>query len=311
MARTMIEFHLDPRSGAAPYLQIVQQVKEALRLGLLDVGDQLPTVREVVAISRSTRTRLRRGIASSRRAGLVEARPAGARSSPARSSPSQKHHEALRREFERRLESAERAGLDEESIRADLDDPPGGVRPPSGMSAPLVLRGGGSATGDAGRCATARSRSPSGRSASRARTVRGSRRSSAGRSGCWHRRRAASRCSVAIRGASRTSSPASGSLRARPPCTAPSPCATRSSSRARQIRAGLVDRERVPDPSRPHRRVSSLSAGEWSRLALAVALGKRPSLILLDEPFERLDPLAAREFLQLLMDGPPSSRPRL
>ena len=31
------------------YLQIVQQVKEALRLGLLDVGDQLPTVREVVA----------------------------------------------------------------------------------------------------------------------------------------------------------------------------------------------------------------------------------------------------------------------
>ena len=45
----MIEFHLDPRSGVAPYLQIVQQVKEALRLGLLDVGDQLPTVREVVA----------------------------------------------------------------------------------------------------------------------------------------------------------------------------------------------------------------------------------------------------------------------
>ena len=45
----MIEFHLDPRSGVATYLQIVQQVKEALRLGLLDVGDQLPTVREVVA----------------------------------------------------------------------------------------------------------------------------------------------------------------------------------------------------------------------------------------------------------------------
>ena len=50
-------------------------------------------------------------------------------------------------------------------------------------------------------------------------------------------------------------------------------------------------------------RVSALSAGERSRLALAVALGKRPELILLDEPFERLDPLAAREFLQLLMDG--------
>ena len=53
----------------------------------------------------------------------------------------------------------------------------------------------------------------------------------------------------------------------------------------------------------PGQRVSSLTAGERSRLALAVALGKRPALVLLDEPFERLDPLAAREFLQLLMDG--------
>ena len=45
----MIEFHLDSRSGVAPYLQIVQQVRQALRLGLLGVGDQLPTVKEVVA----------------------------------------------------------------------------------------------------------------------------------------------------------------------------------------------------------------------------------------------------------------------
>jgi ABC-2 type transport system ATP-binding protein len=51
------------------------------------------------------------------------------------------------------------------------------------------------------------------------------------------------------------------------------------------------------------RRVSALNAGERARLALAVALGKRPALLLLDEPFARLDPLAAREFLQMLMDG--------
>ena len=51
------------------------------------------------------------------------------------------------------------------------------------------------------------------------------------------------------------------------------------------------------------RRVSSLTSGERARLALCLALGKRPSLVLLDEPFARLDPLAAREFLQLLMNG--------
>jgi len=34
---------------APPYLQIVQQVCQALRMGVLEVGDKLPTVREVVA----------------------------------------------------------------------------------------------------------------------------------------------------------------------------------------------------------------------------------------------------------------------
>jgi ABC-2 type transport system ATP-binding protein len=48
-------------------------------------------------------------------------------------------------------------------------------------------------------------------------------------------------------------------------------------------------------------RVGGLSGGHQAQLALAVALAKRPRLLLLDEPLARLDPLARHEFLGLLM----------
>jgi GntR family transcriptional regulator len=45
----VIEFHLDRRSGVAPYLQVIHQVRQALRLGLLRQGDHLPKVKDVAA----------------------------------------------------------------------------------------------------------------------------------------------------------------------------------------------------------------------------------------------------------------------
>jgi GntR family transcriptional regulator len=45
----VFEFQLDPTSGVATYLQLVQQVRQAVRLGVLRPGDQLPTAREVVS----------------------------------------------------------------------------------------------------------------------------------------------------------------------------------------------------------------------------------------------------------------------
>lgn len=44
----MINFYLDSKSGITPYLQLVQQVRRAVLLGQLRVGDQLPTVKSVV-----------------------------------------------------------------------------------------------------------------------------------------------------------------------------------------------------------------------------------------------------------------------
>ena len=44
-----IEFRLEASSGVPTYVQLVQQVEQALRLGYLKPGDQLPKVRDVVA----------------------------------------------------------------------------------------------------------------------------------------------------------------------------------------------------------------------------------------------------------------------
>jgi ABC-2 type transport system ATP-binding protein len=48
-------------------------------------------------------------------------------------------------------------------------------------------------------------------------------------------------------------------------------------------------------------RIGHLSGGQHAQVALALALGKRPELLVLDEPAGNLDPLARREFLQVLM----------
>src|SRR5271155_1778561 len=71
----MIEFQLDTASGVATYLQLIQQVRQALQLGLLEPGDQLPTAQQVVsklAINPNTVLKAYRDL---ERDGLVRARP--------------------------------------------------------------------------------------------------------------------------------------------------------------------------------------------------------------------------------------------
>ncbi|MEU9995639.1 GntR family transcriptional regulator [Streptomyces sp. NPDC048370] len=70
----MLEYRIDRRSGVATYLQIVQQTEQALRMGLLEPGDQLPTAREVVETTAINPNTVLKAYRELERAGLVEAR---------------------------------------------------------------------------------------------------------------------------------------------------------------------------------------------------------------------------------------------
>jgi GntR family transcriptional regulator len=115
----VIDFHLDAHSGVAPYLQLIHQVRQALRLGLLSEGDQLPTVKDVVGLLAINPNTVLKAYRELEYEGLVAARPGVGTfvtrtlgdGSPAAIAP-------LRRELQRWLGKARRAGLDEESIEA-------------------------------------------------------------------------------------------------------------------------------------------------------------------------------------------------
>ena len=108
----MIEFHLDSRSGVSAYLQLVQQVRRALRLGLLAEGDQLPTVKDVarqLAINPNTVLKAYRDL---ERDGLVAPRPGvGTFVTRTLTDNTLAAHGPLRTELQRGLAKARLAGL--------------------------------------------------------------------------------------------------------------------------------------------------------------------------------------------------------
>src|SRR3984893_10762104 len=71
----MIEFQLDTASGVATYLQLVQQVRQALQLGILEPGDRLPTAQQVVARLAINPNTVLKAYRDLEREGLVKGRP--------------------------------------------------------------------------------------------------------------------------------------------------------------------------------------------------------------------------------------------
>jgi GntR family transcriptional regulator len=119
----VIEFHLDGRSGVSPYLQLVQQVRQALRLGLLVEGDQLPTVKDAVARLAINPNTVLKAYRELEHDGLVAARPGvGTFVTRTLSDASLAAHGPLRLDLGRWISKARRAGLDDDSIEALFRD---------------------------------------------------------------------------------------------------------------------------------------------------------------------------------------------
>src|ERR1700743_574414 len=125
----MIEFHLETRSGVPTYKQIVQQVQKAVRPGILQPGDQLPTVKEVVgslAINPNTVLRAYRELDLE---GLVEGRR-GVGTFVAGDAPPLRQDDVkeLRSTLKQWIARAHDAGLDDDNIAALFMDT---LRPPA------------------------------------------------------------------------------------------------------------------------------------------------------------------------------------
>ena len=117
----MISFRVDSRSVVPPYLQIVQQARQALRMGLLDAGDKLPAVREVVAATAVNPNTVLKAYRDLEREGLVEAR-AGLGTFVLKRPPGPPPGTVARlgRSLARWVQQAREAGLDDESIESLL-----------------------------------------------------------------------------------------------------------------------------------------------------------------------------------------------
>ena len=116
-----IGFRLDGGSGVPPYLQLVQQVEQALRLGYLVPGDRLPRVKDVVndlAINPNTVLKAYRELEHK---GLVAGRPGlGTFVIGTLTVVPVGDLQRLRRRLDRWLQDAVAAGLDEDAINALL-----------------------------------------------------------------------------------------------------------------------------------------------------------------------------------------------
>jgi GntR family transcriptional regulator len=119
----LIAFHLDSRSGVPTYLQLVQQVRHAVQLGILRPGDQLPTVKEVVASLTINPNTVLKAYGALESEGIAEGRRGqGTFVTTTAPSPLGDDFGKLRRSLRQWFDQARSSGLDEQAIEALLSE---------------------------------------------------------------------------------------------------------------------------------------------------------------------------------------------
>ena len=307
-----IRFRLDARTGLPPYRQLVEQVRQALRLGTLVPGDQLPTVRAVVREVAINPNTVHRAYRELEQQGLVEGR--------------QGQGTFVRRTLGGPSPEAQAA--------AGIADGPLGTGSPASRS------------GRRGNAGTARGIAPGRRDGGQAggAVMVALEAKALGRR--YGRKWGLRDCTVAVpegkvaglvgpngagkstllRLAAGLSRPSAGEIRVLGQMVRPN-------SSQGLARVGYLDQERplyrhfrvdelLTYGRRTNRawdaaaargwlndvgvslraRVHTLSVGQQAQVALALCFGKRPELLLLDEPVASLDPLARRHFMGALME---------
>ena len=112
----MIDFHIE-RGGVPPYLQLVQQVKQALRLGWLEPGDKLPTALEVAASAAVNPNTVQKAYKELEREGLVTGRPGqGTYIVKSLTQLKPAAYSTLQRRLASWISAARAAGLDDDGI---------------------------------------------------------------------------------------------------------------------------------------------------------------------------------------------------
>jgi GntR family transcriptional regulator len=114
----MIEFRLDRRSGVPAYRQIIDQVRHAVHLGILQPGDQLPTVREVVKQITINPNTVHRAYLELELQGLTEGRTGSGTFIRQSLSEVSQQQTKLLGQLELWLKKAREAGLEIEAIEA-------------------------------------------------------------------------------------------------------------------------------------------------------------------------------------------------